>query len=284
MPLPSLPLPVTVAPGDPGHTTLHNNVNSVGNYLVSDSQAQNTVLAAPSGSAGAAVFRLLTAADIPTLTLSKISDAGTMAAQNANAVAITGGSAALTAQVSSTLSDVNVDTSPILLLLKHLSSSPPIAQFGSQIQYQGQDNGGTNRQMGAIVSDWLDATPSTRKAELLFDVWDNTGVHSPLSIQPDQLALNDGINLNFGSSIGTIIANGVNQKFAFHGAIPVIRQTGGGALTNNVTVGGTTGTIADFTSLTIYATDAAAIRNDIYQLARMVGIINAALRTYGLLS
>ncbi len=41
---------------------------------------------------------------------------------------------------------------------------------------------------------------------------------------------------------------------------------------------------ANFTDLTTYSNSAAAIRNDIYQLARKVKIIGDALRTYGLLS
>jgi hypothetical protein len=43
------------------------------------SQTQNTVWAAPNGSAGAPAFRALVAADIPTLTASKISDFATVA-------------------------------------------------------------------------------------------------------------------------------------------------------------------------------------------------------------
>lgn len=58
-----------------------------------NAQNANKVLAGPTNGADAApTFRALVAADIPTLTLAKISDAGTMAPQNANAVVISGGS------------------------------------------------------------------------------------------------------------------------------------------------------------------------------------------------
>jgi flagellar hook-associated protein 2 len=67
----------------------------------------------------------------------------------------------------------------------------------------------------------------------------------------------------------------------FFNAAPAVQQTVG-ALTNSVTAGGTTGTVADFTSLTVYSTDAATIRNDIYQLARTANQITTALRNYGL--
>ena len=71
---------------------------------------------------------------------------------------------------------------------------------------------------------------------------------------------------------------------AFLGATPVAQQTGGENLTNSVTAGGTTGTIADITDQVVYANDAAAIRNDIYQLARALKQDHDALRLYGLLT
>lgn len=40
--------------------------------------------------------------------------------------------------------------------------------------------------------------------------------------------------------------------------------------------------MANYTDLTIYANDAAAIRNDIYQLARKLKLIDDLLRRYGL--
>lgn len=72
------------------------------------------------------------------------------------------------------------------------------------------------------------------------------------------------------------------SKIGWFGATPVVRQTSGANLTNNVTAGGTTDQIDDFSSLTVYATDAAAIRNDIYQLARKLKQINDGLRALGL--
>ena len=52
---------------------------------------------------------------------------------------------------------------------------------------------------------------------------------------------------------------------------PEGRNTPAGAnLTNSVTAGGSLGVIADITDQIVYANDAAAIRNNIYQLARLV--------------
>jgi hypothetical protein len=94
----------------------------------------------------------------------------------------------------------------------------------------------------------------------------------------------DGVNMAVGTSSGTIIATAVNQKLGFFAKTPVVQQTDGTALTNNVTSGGTNDVIADFTDLSTYANDAATIRNNIYQLARKQKINNDALRAYGLLS
>lgn len=94
--------------------------------------------------------------------------------------------------------------------------------------------------------------------------------------------LSDAANIIVGSTTGTKIGTAITQKLGFYNATPVVQQNQG-AITNNVTVGGTTGTIADYTDLTVYANDAAAIRNDIYQLALGLSGCIAALRTYGLL-
>lgn len=68
----------------------------------------------------------------------------------------------------------------------------------------------------------------------------------------------------------------------FFATAPAVKQTSGANLTNNVTAGGTTDTIANYTDLVTYANDAAAIRNDIYQLSRKLQQVNDGLRLYGL--
>lgn len=94
--------------------------------------------------------------------------------------------------------------------------------------------------------------------------------------------LTDGSNIIVGSTTGTKIGTATTQKLGFYNATPVVQQTQG-AITNSVTVGGSTGVIADFADLTTYSNSAAAIRNDIYQLALGLSGCIAALRTYGLL-
>ncbi len=87
------------------------------------------------------------------------------------------------------------------------------------------------------------------------------------------LASGAGVAFKAGNATGTV---------GFFGAAGATKVTQG-AITNSVTVGGVTGTIADFTDLTTYATDAPTIRNDIYQLSLALANTIAALRSYGLL-
>lgn len=70
----------------------------------------------------------------------------------------------------------------------------------------------------------------------------------------------------------------------FFGTTPTTQQVSAANLTNNVTSGGTSNQIDDWTNLTVYATDAAAIRNAVYQLSRKLKQVNDALRAYGLLT
>lgn len=114
-----------------------------------------------------------------------------------------------------------------------------------------------------------------------------TGGASPLDLNGGALTVGsetiaDGGNIVVGTTTGTKIGTATTQKLGFYNATPVVQQTQG-AITNNVTAGGSTGTIANFTDLTVYANDSAAIRNDIYQLALGLQGCIAALRTYGLL-
>ena len=117
------------------------------------------------------------------------------------------------------------------------------------------------RQRADWTVSWVDSTDASRKARIVHNVWD-TAAREYLR----------------GEASGSAAAIG------FLGAVASVRQTSGEDLTNNVTSGGTDGTIADYSSLTIYATDAAAIRNNIYQLARKLKQVNDALRLYGLLT
>lgn len=112
-----------------------------------------------------------------------------------------------------------------------------------------------------LVGSWVVGTDATRIGRLVCNVWDTAA-----------------------REVWRGEVNGTVAMIGFLGAAAVVRQVSGAALTNNVTAGGTTDTIANYTSLSTYSTDAAAIRNNLYQLARKVAQINDALRLYGLLT
>ena len=100
-------------------------------------------------------------------------------------------------------------------------------------------------------------------------------------IASDTLSLRNltGFTEAFGATFPASVIN-----ISFFGATKVPKQTRGATFTNNITVGGTTDSPANWTDLTIYANDAAAIRNAIYQLARVVNQYDVAFRAYGLLT
>lgn len=89
-------------------------------------------------------------------------------------------------------------------------------------------------------------------------------------------------NIPLGRGGANLLSFGSSTTLSFFAATPVVKQTSGANLTNSVTAGGTDDTIANFTDLTTYANDSAAIRNNIYQLARKLKQINDGLRAYGL--
>lgn len=87
------------------------------------------------------------------------------------------------------------------------------------------------------------------------------------------------VTIFVNASVNRITCN--NTGVGFFAATPVAQQTVG-AVTNSVTAGGVDGTIANYTDLAVYANDSAAIRNDIYQLARTCAQLATAVRNLGL--
>jgi hypothetical protein len=89
-------------------------------------------------------------------------------------------------------------------------------------------------------------------------------------------------NIAIGSNADNIAIGAAASKLGFYGGTPQPQITGNTTLTNSVTAGGVDGTIADFADLTTYSNSAAAIRNDIYQLAKRLKILTDALAALGL--
>jgi hypothetical protein len=104
-----------------------------------------------------------------------------------------------------------------------------------------------------------------------FHVFSNSG-----STNPGTIRLGTGAGAAHQLRIG-----GQSAQIGFFNTTPASVQSQG-ALTNNVTSGGSAGVIADFAGAS-YVADAATIRNDIYQLALALQGTIAALRNYGLL-
>lgn len=159
--------------------------------------------------------------------------------------------------------------------------------------YDGQP--GTSHKMGAVrlatnaealagVANNIAVTPAqiTASAAANFaappaigNTTPNSGAFTVLtSTAATTLASGAGVAAKLGNSTGTL---------GFFGATGATRATQA-ALTNSVTAGGVTGTIANFTDLTVYANDAATIRNDIYQLSLALANVISALRSYGMLA
>jgi len=86
-----------------------------------------------------------------------------------------------------------------------------------------------------------------------------------------------------GLSVGGAFEH-AGSTFGVLGTTAVAQQTSGADLTNNVTSGGTTDQVDNWTDLSTYATDAAAIRNAIYQLSRKLKQVNDAARLFGFLT
>jgi hypothetical protein len=113
-----------------------------------------------------------------------------------------------------------------------------------------------------------------------------TLANSKVSIEGStgNITMVNGSTLTAGTGTGLKIGSSTTTKLGAFGVTPVVQPTRGATLTNNVTAGGTDDTIANYTDLTIYANDAAAIRNNLYQLARIQRQHDVGLRALGWLS
>lgn len=107
------------------------------------------------------------------------------------------------------------------------------------------------------------------------------GSTTPRPVQSTTLSSTGATALASGAAAPARLGNSTGTV-GFFGSAGATRVTQA-ALTNSVTSGGTTGTIANFTDLSTYATDAPTIRNDIYQLSLALANVVTALRSYGLL-
>jgi hypothetical protein len=100
---------------------------------------------------------------------------------------------------------------------------------------------------------------------------------------------NGNTYLNCGAGASTLLRyNGTTRiqlnsiGIGFFGATPQSKTTVTD-ITNNVTVGGTSNTLTNYNNLSTYSSDAAAIRNNFYQIGVKLNAIIDALQSYGLI-
>lgn len=178
----------------------------------------------------------------------------------ANTLEVNNGTSGLWAAVKAGARDAGTTTILDGLSLGRLSSGTPDVGLGISLMMNIQSSTTVDQNAGQLTAEWATATHASRKARVKLNVYDT--------------AVREGLRVE---------ASGTAPMIGFLGANASARQTGGENVTNNVTSGGTTGQIDDFAG-SVYATDAPAIRNDIYQLARLVKQDHDALRLYGLLT
>lgn len=158
------------------------------------------------------------------------------------------------------VSDAGTTNRATVLSLTHNTSGTAAAGFGLTLAFRAQSDTTASRFHGLIDTRWVVATDASRTARVTHYASDATTDREGFRIEAD----------------------GAAARIGFLGASAAVRQTSGANLTNSVTSGGTDDTISNWTDLTTYATDAAAIRNAVYQLARKLKQINDGLRTLGL--
>jgi len=73
-------------------------------------------------------------------------------------------------------------------------------------------------------------------------------------------------------------------NIGFYGVAPVVQVDTGDNMTNNVTSGGTIDVVANYTDLTTYANDSAAIRNNLFRITEKLKKLDDALRLNGLVN
>jgi hypothetical protein len=107
------------------------------------------------------------------------------------------------------------------------------------------------------------------------------GSTTPRPVHATTLSSTGATTIGSGAGVATAVGNATGT-LGFFGSAGATKVTQG-AITNSVTAGGTTGTIANYTDLSVYANDSSAIRNDIYQLSLALANVVGALRSYGML-
>jgi hypothetical protein len=204
------------------------------------------------------------------------------------------------------LADAATNTSSDMLKLHHSSSAsltPGVAGFGESIVFEGPKSDGTFDTQATISGEWHDPDVAFPYGRIrIYAHFGGTARKLAMEIKSEGVFLppgtvaNPGIAFNGSTTSGfTVDATAVRpvyvgaSNFAMNNngvsfcavTVPVAAQSVLAALTNNIVASGSS-TLADWTSLTVYATDAAAIHAAAYQTLKKLGAIETALRNFGL--
>ena len=198
----------------------------------------------------------------------------------------------LTGAEAETLSDgSNADALHIHALLAHtIASHSDTTATGTELETLTDGSNADALHVHATVGSHTvashsDTTATGTELNTLTDASNADALHAHAALAAT--SANISIVTTTSGDVGIAAAGGVDitgATIGIFGATSVAQQVSGADLTNNVTAGGTSDIIDNYTDLATYATDAAAIRNAIHQLARKLKQVNDGMRAYGWLT
>jgi hypothetical protein len=167
--------------------------------------------------------------------------------------------------------------------LSHAGYPPRVT--GTPTTQPSEVQAATAAEVAAGTINYKYVSPATAQSAIALDFASppalGFGSTTPRPVHATTLSSTGATAIGSGSGVATAVGNSTGT-LGFFGSAGATKVTQG-AITNSVTAGGTTGTIANFTDLTTYANDAPTIQHDIYQLALALANVVGALRSYGML-
>lgn len=214
------------------------------------------------------------------------------------------------------LQDAATNTAPTIMKLEHGTSGTPVAtasptsSFGETVELFLDDTVNAKREAAKFMAWWraVGAAPASNAGSFsIFAVsggayrevarfndyavilWGGSVANPGIGFLQDERM---GFCLDGGNRVGIVhtqievcsfdTSGGVPRVgFGANVAAPAAAAAVGATLTNNVTAGGSANVIANYTDLVVYANDAAAIRNDIYQLSLKLAAMETGLKAQG---
>jgi hypothetical protein len=180
--------------------------------------------------------------------------------------------------------DANNNILDVLSVRHAKTTGAGAAGLGVGVAFQADNASNTWKQLAQIAAVYSVATAGSEKSYLRLQAFNGSGaladgcyvwgtgkvgIGTGTTEPAASLEVNGSVKL--GASSASLLA--------FYGGTPAAQGGAVGAtLTNNVASGGTDNTVDNWTDLSTYATDAAAIRNAIYQLARKLRLLELGIK------